>query len=236
MKIAAIQKLTLIDYPGKLACTVFLAGCNYRCIFCYNPELVLPKEIEKQSKISEKEFFQFLKKRKGMLEGVTIGGGEPMVNEDLPEFCQKIKKLGYQIKIDTNGSNPEMLRELIDQKLVDCVAMDIKAPKEKYPEVIGFKNCSRYYLLSKIEDSINILKENKIDYEFRSTVCPKLLSKKDILEIVHWLAPAKKYFLQNFKGGKTIDPRYKNFKPYSQNYLLEIQKAISPFFETCQIR
>ncbi|MDP2864048.1 MAG: anaerobic ribonucleoside-triphosphate reductase activating protein, partial [bacterium] len=118
MKIGGLQKLTLIDFPGRLAATVFLVGCNFRCPFCYSSELVLPEKIKKQPRISEKELFDFLKERKGLLEAVTICGGEPCINKDLPQFCEKIKKLGYLVKLDTNGSNPRMLKNLIDKKLI----------------------------------------------------------------------------------------------------------------------
>jgi len=236
MEIGGLQKLTLIDFPGRIACTVFLRNCNYRCPFCYNPDLVLPEVIKEHLPIPEKDFFQFLKEKKGWLEGVCIGGGEPTLNQDLPGFCKTIKKSGYQIKIDTNGSNPEMLKNLIDKKLVDYIAMDIKAPKEKYPKVVGFKDCSKYYLLSKIEDSVNILKENKVDYEFRTTVVPKLLTKNDVLKIVHWLKPAKKYVLQNFRAEKTIDSKFEKIKPYSEEFLFSLRETISPFFDICQVR
>src|SRR3989339_39398 len=125
MIIAGLQKTTLIDYPGKVACTVFLAGCNFRCPWCYSPELVLSEEIRKLSKISRKDFFKFLKSRKGLLDGVVICGGEPTINKDLPDFIKQIKKLGYLVKLDTNGSNPEILKKLIKQKLIDYVAMDV---------------------------------------------------------------------------------------------------------------
>jgi len=237
MKIGGLQKLTLIDYPGKLACTVFLAGCDYRCPWCYNPELVLPEKIKEIKQIPEREFFKFLEERKELLEGVCIGGGEPTLNKDLPEFCQEIKKLGYSIKLDTNGSDPEMLKSLINKKLIDYVAMDLKAPQEKYKEAIGFKKRSFPYLLDRINESIDILKEGKIDYEFRTTMIPKLLGKEDIIKIVQWIGPAKKYYLQNFKTGKdTIDPDFKKITPCLEEYLLEIQKAVAPFFEICQVR
>ncbi len=236
MQIGGLQKLTLIDFPGKLACTVFLTGCNFRCPWCYSSELVLPEKIKVQPKISEKEFFDFLKNRKGILEAVTICGGEPSLNEDLPDFAKKIKKLDYLIKLDTNGSNPQMLKDLIEKKLVDYVAMDIKAPKEKYPEVIGIAGVSPYSLLDNIEKSINILKEEKVDYEFRTTLVPGLFKKEDILKIARWLAPAKKYFLQNFRSEKTLDPNFETVKPYPTEYLFTIQKAIAPFFEICQVR
>jgi len=231
MEIGGLQKLTLIDYPGKLACTVFLIGCNFHCPWCYSKELVLPEEIKKQPRISEKEFFDFLKERKGLLEGATICGGEPTINKELPDFIKKIKELGYLVKLDTNGSNPKMLKKLIDDNLLDYVAMDIKLPKEKYSQIFGKK-----VKIKDIEESIKILKQGKIDYEFRTTVVPTILKKEDILEMARWIGPAKKYYLQNFRAEKTIDPKFEKIKPYSQNYLLEIQKAVSPFFETCQVR
>ena len=191
----------------------------------------MQKKIQKQPIISEKEFFKFLKEKKGLLVGIVVCGGEPTIHKDLPNFIKKIKKLRYLVKLDTNGSNPKMLRDLIDKRLIDYVAMDIKAPREKYAKVTGrkinFKN---------VEKSIEILKESGIDYEFRTTVVPNLLKKEDILKIAHWISPAKKYFLQNFRPEKTIDPRFEKVKPYPTKYLLEIKKAISPFFEECQIR
>jgi len=236
MKIGGLQKLTLIDFPGHLAATVFLMGCNFRCPFCYSSELVLPERIKNQPTISQKEFFSFLKQRKGLLEGVVICGGEPTINKNLPVFVKKIKKLGYLIKLDTNGSNPKILKHLIGRKLIDYVAMDIKAPKEKYTQVIGTSGARKANVLKKVEKSINILKESGIEYEFRTTVVPGLLGKKDILKIAHWIKPAKKYYLQNFKGEKTIDLGFENLRPYSEEYLLEIQQAVSPFFDTCQVR
>ena len=231
VEIGGFQKITLIDYPGRLASTIFLIGCEFKCPWCYARELVLPKEIKKQPRILEKEFFNHLKERKGLLESVVMCGGEPTINKKLPSFIQKIKKLGYSVKLDTNGSNPKMLKKLIDEKLVDYVAMDIKAPMEKYKKIFG-----KRVKIDDIEKSIKILKEGRVDYEFRTTVVPTVLNKEDILKIVRWIGPAKRYFLQNFRPEKTIDPKFEKIKPYPQEYLLEIQKAISPFFEVCQVR
>ncbi len=231
MIIGGLQKLTLIDYPGKIAATVFFIGCDFRCPFCYSPELVLPEKIKKQPRISEKEFFEFLKEKKGLLEGIVLCGGEPTINSDLPKFIKKIKKNGYAVKLDTNGSFPEMLRYLIDKKLIDYVALDIKAPREKYEKVTGGRANVKY-----IERTVSFLKENKIDYEFRTTVVPAFLKKEDILKIAQWISGAKKYYLQNFRPEKTLDPKFEKIKPYTQEYLLEIQKAISPFFDICRVR
>ena len=225
MIIAGLQKLTLIDYPGKLAATVFFTGCNFSCLWCYSSELVLPEKIKEQPKIPEKEFFEFLEDRKGLLEGVVICGGEPTINRDLPKFVKKVKELGYAVKLDTNGSNPKMLKRLIDNNLIDYIAMDIKYPKQRYSKP------------KDIERSIKLLKEGKIDCEFRSTVVPTVLNKEDILKIAKWIGgPNVKYYLQNFRAEKTLDPKFEKIRPYPDKYLLNIQKAISPFFEVCKIR
>ena len=231
MKIGGLQKLTLIDYPGRLACTVFLVGCDFRCPWCYSSELVLPEKIKRQLKISEREFFKFLKSKRKFLEGVVICGGEPCLNQELPRFSKDIKKLGYAVKLDTNGSFPEMLRHLINEKLIDYVAMDIKAPKEQYGLGQG-----RKINIKNIERSVALLMDNKIDYEFRTTVVPGLLKKNDIIKIAKWISGAKRYYLQKFLPEKTLDPEFQKVKPYSERYLLGIQKAISPLFEVCQIR
>lgn len=231
MKIGGLQKLTLIDYPGRLAATVFLCGCSFRCPWCYSSELVLPEKIKKQPKISEKDFFKFLKERKKLIEGVVLCGGEPMTSKGLIPLIKKIKKMEFFVKLDTNGSEPEILKKLIDKKLVDYIAMDIKGPKKRYSEFAGVK-----VDVKKIQKSIDILKEEKVDYEFRSTLVPTLHKKEDVIEMAKWIRGAKKYYLQNFRPEKTIDPKFEKIKPYPQEFLLEIQKAISPFFETCRVR
>jgi len=231
MQIGGLQKVTLIDYPGRIAATIFLTGCNFRCPFCYSSELVLPEKIKKQPRISEKDFFKFLKERKKLIDGVVVCGGEPAISKGLISLIKKIKKEGFLVKLDTNGSEPKILEELIDKKLIDYVAMDIKGPKEKYGEFSGQKVNVR-----KIQKSIDILKKGKIDYEFRSTVVPTLHKKGDVIEMAKWIRGAKRYYLQNFRPEKTIDPKFEKIKPYPQEFLLEIQKAISPFFEICQVR
>ena len=232
MQIGGIEKSTLIDYPGKVACTIFTMGCNFRCPFCYSSELVLPEKMAEQPKIAEKAFFDFLKERQGLLEGVVICGGEPTTHKDLPDFIKRIKDLGFLVKFDTSGSNPEMLRELMQDGLVDYVAMDIKAPLgAKYDLATGVK-----VDLDKIKESIEIIKGSGVDYEFRSTIVPSIHSKEDVIQMAKDISPAKKYYLQNFRGEKTIDPRFEEIKPYAKDFLLEIQKEISSFFEICQVR
>ena len=208
---------------------------------------MLPEAIENQPKIPEKDFFDFLEQRRGLLEGVVVCGGEPTMNKDLPEFIKKIKDLGYLVKLDTNGSNPEMLKKLISKKakrdslssstsfpqsgnsLVDYVAMDVKLPKERYQEVLGVD-------VKKIDESIKILKKGEVDYEFRSTIVPTIHTKEDIVEIAKWIGGRGRYYLQNFRPEKTIDPEFEKLKPYPEEYLMEIKKAIAPFFEICKIR
>ena len=236
MQIGGLQKTTLIYYPGKIAATVFLVGCNFRCPFCYSSELVLPEKIENQPKIPEKDFFKFLRERKGLLDGLVLCGGEPTLNKELPNFIKKIKKIGYLVKLDTNGSNPKLLEKLIDEELVNYVAMDIKGPKEKYYKIVGMLEGENEKLIKNIEKSINILKEGKVDYEFRSTIVPALHTKEDVIEMAKWIRGAKRYYLQNFRPEKTIDPSFENIKSYPQEYLLEIRNAIAPFFEVCQLR
>jgi pyruvate formate lyase activating enzyme len=231
MEIGGLQKLTLIDYPKKLACTVFTTGCNFRCPFCYASELVLPEKIKNQPKISQADFFYFLKERMGLVEGVVICGGEPTIHEDLPNFIEKIKKMNYSVKLDTNGSNPAVLKNLIENNLIDYVAMDIKGPKERYQKLV-----IRKIDVVNVERSVQILKESKINFEFRTTVVPELLDKKDITQLSRWIGPGGKYYLQNFRPEKTVDPRFEKIKPYPDDYLVEIKNAIAPLFDVCEIR
>jgi pyruvate formate lyase activating enzyme len=242
MEFGGIEKTTLIDYPGRVAATIFLLGCNFRCPFCYSAELVLPEKIKEQPKISKKEILDFLKERRELLEGIVICGGEPTIHGKLPDFIRKIKDLGYSVKLDTNGSNPEMLKRLIDGKLIDYVAMDIKAPLgakiqnskfkiQKYERATGVKAD-----LNKIRESIEIIKKSEIDYEFRTTVVPTFHSKEDIIQIARDISPAKKYYLQNFRAEKTLDPRFEKIKPFSGDFLSGIKEEISHLFDVCKIR
>ena len=234
MIIAGLQKTTLIDYPGKIACVVFLAGCNFRCPWCYSSELVLPAKIVKQPKIEEKDFFDFLRSRQGQLDGVVICGGEPTINKDLPQFIQKIKNLGFPVKLDTNGSNPEMLKNLVDTKLIDYVAMDIKIA----PENSVYQNVmTEGITMDKIKESVEFLKRGNLDFEFRTTVVDTVHKKEDFLEIAKWIGGKDvKYYLQAFVAQKTIDPEFEKVKPPTKQFLEEIVKEISPHFKICQIR
>ncbi len=239
MMIGGLQKLTLIDYPGKIACTVFTVGCNFRCHFCHNPELINPAKFKLSEIIEEKVFFDFLNSRHGLLDGVCITGGEPTLYPDLPEFIKKIKELGFLVKLDTNGTNPEMIGVLVAEKLIDYVAMDIKTKLKTqnskfktYDEVVGVK-----VDLSNIEKSIKIIMQSGIDYEFRTTMVPKLHTEEDIMQIAEELRGAKKYYLQQFRsGGKIFDPEFYDVKPYPIEFLKDLREKIKGNFGICEIR
>ena len=192
MQFSGFQKLTLLDYPEKTACTLFTAGCNFRCPFCHNAALVT--HIDNENYFTEEYVLEYLKKRAGVLDGVCITGGEPLMHKELPDFIAKVKELGYKVKLDTNGSYPDRLATLIDGGLIDYVAMDIKNCREKYIETA---DCSPEYL-QKIEQSIELLKQKKIDFEFRTTVVKEFHTVDDIKKIAEWINGADKYFLQNF--------------------------------------
>jgi pyruvate formate lyase activating enzyme len=230
MLIGGLQKLTLIDYPGKISCTVFTIGCNFNCAFCHNSELVDPNKIKNQPIISEKYFFEFLGTRQGVLEGVCITGGEPALQPDLLDFIRRMKELGFSVKLDTNGSNPDILENLIKEKLIDYIAMDIKAPLAQF-SIFNFQ-----FSKETIKKSIDIIKNSGLDYEFRTTVVPLLHSKEDIIQIAKDLSPAKKYFLQQFYPSKTLDPNFQKEKSYSIDELKELCQTIKSYFEHCEIR
>lgn len=226
--IKGLQKTTLIDYPDKIACTIFFAGCNFRCGHCYNADLVFNSKNLKE--IKEEEILDFLKKRKKWLDGIVISGGEPTISKALPAILKKIKEKGFLVKLDTNGSKPEVLRELIKEGLVDYVAMDIKAPleKEKYKKATG-----TFGDINKIKKSIKILMESNKDYEFRTTVVPRIHEEKDMAEIAKQIKGAKKYVLQQFVPKENlVDKRFEKIRPYSDEELKEMQKACNKFVPT----
>ena len=184
--------MTLLDFPGHVACTVFLGGCDFRCQFCHNYELV---EGVMPAAMTEEEFFGFLDKRHGLLDGVAITGGEPCLRPDLPEFIKKINDAGYPVKLDTNGNHPDVLKKLLDEKLVAYVAMDIKNSPKKYAWTIGLDET---FDLANVRESISLLLNSDIDYEFRTTVISQYHDENDFKEIGEWIRGAKNYFLQGF--------------------------------------
>ena len=228
MKILGIQKQSLIEYPDKISTVIFLGGCNLRCSFCYVPHLVLPEEIEKQKEISQKEIFSFLKERRNFLEAVAVSGGEPTLNRDLPDFIKKIKELGYLVELETNGTNSEMLKYLIDKKLVDYVAMDIKQRLDdfkKYKEITG--DVLTEEMFENIKESLKTLLSGKIDYQLRTTIMKEFYKKEDILEICKEIQGAKIYYLQNYQKNHTISG--KNFTPFEEKEIEDIVREGQKF-------
>jgi pyruvate formate lyase activating enzyme len=199
MKIGGFVKQSLIDYPGKIAAVVFTSGCNFRCGYCHNPQLVLPEMISKSTFIKEKEVFDFIEKRLGWLDGIVVTGGEPTIHADLPEFLQKIKQRGLLVKLDTNGSNPEMIRLLLHENLIDYIAMDIKTllKEESYSEIIGIKSS---LVFDKIIESVALLKESKVEVEFRTTLIPDIQSLEDI-DSIKCAVGTMRYNVNSFRNG-----------------------------------
>ncbi len=256
MLIGGLQKTTLIDFPGKIACTVFLVGCNFSCPFCHNKDLV-NFNLFKKSKIKpvlDKEFFEFLEKRKKILDGVCITGGEPTINKNLPRFIKKIKQLGYAVKLDTNGGNPEMLQRLVKENLVDYIAMDIKSSFDDYYQTANLKTqnlklkttAQNLKLINIIRKSIKIIVKSKIDFEFRTTVVPGLHTKdnlialarqlKKLLVTCHMSHVAINWFLQPFRPQNCLDPAYLKKQPFSSKKLKEILMAVKKIFPSVKIR
>ena len=228
MKIYGLQKLTLLDYPGKIAATVFTGGCNFRCPFCHNASLVT--KLDSSSIISEEDFFSFLDKRAGMLEGVCVSGGEPTLNGDLPEFISRIKARGFKVKLDTNGYSPSILSTLIDGGLVDYVAMDIKNCKEKYASTAGCTDLD----ISKIERSAEILMKKTVDFEFRTTVVRELHTEDDIRKIGEWLRGGERFFLQSFiDSGDLIKC---GLNGYDKNTLSSLLKVLKSYIPNAELR
>ncbi len=255
MLIGGYQKLTLIDFPGHLATTVFTVGCNFRCPFCHNPELVKMVGTGQcpvpTGKKIEKEFFEFLKKRKGKIEGICITGGEPTLQPDLIEFIKKIKKLGFLVKLDTNGARPDVLKKIIDQKLADYIAMDIKNQPKKYLKTIGLgvETCGvetprrvgaslrgDAFMVDRIKLSFELIMRSKIPYEFRTTVVPGMHNEKDFLEIAKWIHGAQNYYLQEYREQTILDKKLKQKTKGKKINLENIKKLIEKDFGKVGIR
>ena len=228
MRIGGLQKLTLLDYPGKVACTVFLSGCNLRCPYCHNPGLVLPEQSE-GSEIPEAEVLSFLERRKGKLDGVCITGGEPTLQPELPEFLEKLRRLGYAVKLDTNGTNPDMLEALAQEGLLDYAAMDIKNSPDRYAEI-----CGGVDLLGPVKRSAALLMAGAVDYEFRTTVCAPLHTPEEMAGIGRWLKGAKRYFLQPFvDSGELVGS---GMKPLTKEEIEALRDSVLPDIPSTQIR
>lgn len=228
MKIHGLNKLTLLDYPGHLAATIFLGGCNMRCPFCHNASLVT--KAASVETLEEEELLSFLSKRKNILEGICITGGEPTLSPDLGELITKIKSLGYRIKLDTNGTNPIMLKSLSADGLIDYVAMDIKNSKEKYSLTAGKPDLA----INSIEESVSFLLMNSIDYEFRTTIVKELHNEEDIRSIGEWLRGAKAYYLQSYEdSGDIIVP---GFSSHTKDTLSTYASILKPYIHNVSLR
>ena len=223
-----LQKLTLLDYPGNMACTVFTGGCNFRCPFCHNRSLVFLNEND--SEIAVEDIFDFLKGRNKILDGVCITGGEPLLHKGIREFIERVRALGLKVKLDTNGSNYEMLKQLIDEGLVDYVAMDIKNSPKKYAMTIGMEN----YDLSEVEKSKDLLLEGKVEYEFRTTVVKDFHEVSDFEEIGKWIKGAKHYYLQNFEDHGTCIKE--GLGEVGLDVLEQMKEKVSAYVEDVDIR
>lgn len=230
MIIGGFQRFSLIDYPGKICAIIFTQGCNFRCPYCHNPELVNPKLF--QEPIDEDDIFRFLEMRKGKLDAVEITGGEPTLQPDLIEFMRKIKAMGFLIKLDTNGTNPEVVEKIIKNKLVDYIAMDVKAPLEKYEKVVRAKVDKQ-----KIKEAISLIMNSHIDYEFRTTIIKNILTKEDIIDIAKTIKGSKLYVLQKFIHSKILDPSLaKRAKTFSDAELETIRSEAEKYVKECVIR
>ena len=241
MIIGGLEKLSLLDYPDHLAAIIFTQGCNFRCHFCYNPMLVLPQEGEdkknnKKEKgfppLSTEDLFLFLRERYGRLDGVVITGGEPTLHPDLPDFIKQIKDIGYDVKLDTNGTNPEMLASLLEAGLLDYVAMDLKAPFEKYEEIVGVK--ADYNNLKK---SVKMIIKSGLPHEFRTTVVPGLLEKADFKSMGQLIKGTKHWYLQTFKSDTAlVDMEYYGQKPYTRQEMKEFATIGQEAAGVCEVR
>ena len=228
MRIYGLQKLTLLDFPGKTACTVFTGGCNFRCPFCQNADLVfLPKGLKE---IELKDFFLFLEKRKGLLDGVCISGGEPLLQNDFEAFCAAIKRLGYLVKLDTNGSFPDRLDHLINQGMVDYVAMDIKNAPEHYAETAGLLA----FDISPVLESVQILLRGKVPYEFRTTVVKEYHTAERLVSAAKWLKGAERYFLQSFVASENVIGS--GLHAYQKEQLEAFVHQITPYIANTYLR
>ncbi len=230
MKIGGLKKTSLIDFPGRLSCIVFVQGCNLRCPFCHNPELVLPEKF--LPPLDAGEIMAFLEKRKKYLEGVVITGGEPCIEgEGLLSFAKTLKNIGYLVKIDTNGTFPDIIRKAIEQKVVDYLAMDVKGPAEKYELVSGVKTN-----MADIEESISLIKNSGVEYEFKTTVVKELLRIDDFEKIGGLIKDAKLHYLQRFIPSKVVDPKSFSYHTYSDEEFETIRRIMLKYVRECHVR
>lgn len=229
MFIAGLQKSSLLDYPSKIAAVVFTYGCNFRCPYCHNPNLI--SAVSHNSFMEEAALFDFLRSRVGLLDAVVVSGGEPTLQNDLEEFFVKLKEMGFLTKLDTNGTNPNCLEKLTDKGLLDYIAMDIKAPFEKYSKV-----CASNVDTDKIRQSIKLLKTSNLDYEFRTTVVRSQLSFEDFENIAKLIKGADRYYLQKFVSNLTLDKKFEHETTYSDSEFERIKEIFKPYVKEVFVR
>lgn len=227
MIISGLQKTSFIDYPEKISAIIFTRGCNFKCPYCHNPELVDPERYYPE--IAWEEVLDFLEKRQDVLDGIVITGGEPTIYSDLPKFIKQIKDLGFLVKLDTNGTNFAMLKKLVEEKLIDYVAMDIKHHLERYSEIAGIES-------QDVKKSIDFIMQNNLDYEFRTTVLPKYFNAEDFAKIGGLLKGAKKYYLQQFRPQRTLDHALSEENSFTDLELEQFKKIMQGYVDDCQIR
>ena len=230
MRVSGLQKLTLLDHPGHVACTVFTAGCNFRCPFCHNAPLVLPERMQGDEDGSE-TVLAFLRKRRGILDGVAITGGEPLLHKDMGDFLRKIKELGYPVKLDTNGSFPQRLRELVEEGLVDRVAVDIKNAPALYGKTIGVPG----FDLGPVEETKDYLLSGAVEYEFRTTVVRGLHTEASLVEAAKWIAGAREYYLQQFKDSGDVIA-IEGLSAFTGEEMHALADAVRPYVPSVQVR
>ena len=227
MKIHGLQKMTLLDFPGLVACTVFLGGCDLRCPFCHNAEIL---DMNAPAVMDDKEFLEFLETRRGKLDGVAVTGGEPTLRPDLPELLSEIKRLGFKVKLDTTGNHPDMLKRIVGEGLVDYVAMDVKNSKERYAETVGLTG----FDISRVDESISFLLRGDVEYEFRTTVIKQFHDRDSFIGIAEWIKGAEKYFLQGFVDRDTVP--FAGLEARTEEEMKEYAEMVKPYVKSVELR
>lgn len=231
MRIGGLQPTSLIDYPGKLCCVLFLAGCNFECPYCHNPQLTGDPALHAE-RVTAAEVFAFLEQRRGRLDGVVVSGGEPTLHAELPELCRRIKRLGFPVKLDTNGSRPEMLARLVAEGLVDYVAMDLKTDPERYRESVS-AGCDAATLRA----SVDAIMRSGLNYEFRTTCVRPLVSPATVERIARLIWGSRLYVLQPFRAGDILRPGFYEGDPgFSEAEMAELARCAEPWVECCRVR
>ena len=227
MKIHGLQKMTLLDFPGLVACTVFLGGCDLRCPFCHNAEIL---DMNAPAVMDDKEFLEFLETRRGKLDGVAVTGGEPTLRPDLPELLREIKRLGFKVKLDTTGNHPDMLKRIVGEGLVDYVAMDVKNSKERYAETVGLTG----FDISRVDESISFLLRGDVEYEFRTTVIKQFHDKDSFIGIAEWIKGAEKYYLQGFVDRDTVP--FAGLEARTEEEMKKYAEIVKPYVKSVELR